>query len=199
MKIHIIVTLLLLILLSGCWSKKHLTFDEIPIDGRLDNFANELVRSGFTGIERVKENQVQLEGRFLEKPCVIDIYATRKFQTVYKVVVSLPEEIQDSVNIHFEKLQNIYTIQYGNARNVYKQFQNSSRFLFNERKLTKRLSIGDFSKYYTNSGYITLELRDGYIAIVYLDMLNYEIRKSELQPGSEYENDEDRMTGKSFM
>jgi hypothetical protein len=127
------------------------------------------------------------------------VYGTRKRQNVYKVVVSLPKETQDSANVRFESLQNLYTSRYGNAKNVYKQFQNSARFLFNERKLTKKLSIGDFSKYFTDSGYITIELRDGYVSIVYLDKLNYEIRKSEMQPGSEYENDEDRMTGKSIM
>lgn len=190
MKPQIIFTFLLIIVLAGCSSTQHLAFNDIPIDGKLDKFAEEMVKSGFSDLKRITENQVQLKGKFLEKDCYIDVFATGKNQHVYKVIVSLPREVQDSVNASCEKLQKLFTAKYGRPKNVYKQFQNSSRFLFNERKITRKLAIGDHCKFYSDSGYITIELRDGYIAVVYLDRLNYDARKKELQPGNEYENNE---------
>ncbi len=190
MKPQLIITFLLILLLTGCNSKQHLAFNGIPIDGELDTFTEEMVKSGFSGLERITENQVRLTGKFLDKDCDIDVYGTRKSRLTYKVIVSLPGEDHDSLSYSCEKLRKLYAAKYGNPKNVYKQFQNSSRFLFNERKFTRKLAIGDYSKFYTNSGFITLELRDGYIAIIYLDRLNYDIRKRELQPGNEYENNE---------
>ncbi len=176
--------------MSGCWQEQHLAFNDIPIDGKLDKFAEEMIKSGFSDLKQMQQNQVKLTGKFLEKECEIEVYATGKSRLTYKVIVSLPVEDHDSLIYSCEKLRKQFTAKYGNPKNVYKQFQNSSRFLFNERKFTRKLAIGDYSKFYTDSGFITLELRDGYIAIVYLDRLNYDARKRELQPGNGYENNE---------
>lgn len=40
---------------------------------------------------------------------------------------------------------------------------------------------GDFTKYATDSGDITMEVREGYISITYLDKLNNEIRTREME------------------
>ncbi len=190
MKPQLIITFVFILMLAGCSSKQHLSFNDIPIDGKLDIFAEKMVKSGFTDLKRITENQVQLTGKFQENDCTIDVFGAGKSRLTYKVIVSLPGEDHDSLSYSCEKLRKLYAAEYGNPKNVFKQFQNSSRFLFNERKFTRKLAIGDYSKFFTGSGFITLELRDGYIAIIYLDRLNYDIRKRELQPGNEYENNE---------
>jgi hypothetical protein len=176
-----IFLLLLIILLNGCLSEEHMEFEKIPINGHSDKLANELNKSGFTEPQSIKENQIKLQGVFLEKECEIFVYGTRKSQTAYKVTVILPREVRDSLENSFGKIQKLYTSKYGKGTSKYQQYQNAERFLFNEPKLIRHLSIGDFTRYTTNSGSITLEVREGYISITFLDKLNHEIFKSEIE------------------
>ncbi len=100
-------------------------------------------------------------------------------RTAYKVTVKLPEEVRDSLENSFGKIQKLCTLKYGNGTSKYQQFRNAERFLFNEPKRVRHLSIGDFTRYSTDAGNITLEVREGYISITFLDKLNDEIRKRE--------------------
>jgi hypothetical protein len=181
MQTKYIIFLLLIILLNGCSSIGHMEFKNIPINGNLDKFVNELIKLGFTEPQLVKENQIKLNGVFLEKNCEIFVYGAKKNQTVYKVRVNLPGEVQDSLQSSFEKIQKIYSSEYGIGKTRYKQYNNPERLLFNEPGHARQLRKGDFSRYITASGDITVEVQDGYISITYLDNVNYEIRKSELE------------------
>lgn len=173
--------LLILILLNGCSSIGHMEFENIPINGNLDKFVNELLKLGFTEPQLVKENQIKLNGVFLEKNCGIYVYGAMQNQIVYKVRVNLPVEAQDSLQSSFEKIQKLYSSEYGIGTTRYKQYRNPERFMFNEPGLTRQLRKGDFTRYITASGDITVEVQDGYISITYLDNVNYELRKRELE------------------
>jgi hypothetical protein len=179
MKTRKIFLFLLIILLNGCRSEKHLEFMNVPINGNLDKFVNELIKLGFTEPRSVSENQIRLNGIFLDKSCEIYVYGTARSQTAYKVRVNLPGEAHDSLEYSFGKLQKLYSSKYGTGTNRYKQFQNAERFLFNEPKLARHVSTGDLTRYTTDSGDIAVEVRKGYISITYLDKLNNEIRKRE--------------------
>ena len=181
MKTQYIYVSLLIVLLNGCFSEKHLEFNNVPINGNLDKFANELIKQGFTETQLSKENQIKLNGAFFKKNCEIFVYGTSKSQTVYEVRVTLPVEVHDSLEFSFEKIQKLYTSEYGVGTSKYQQFQNAERFLFNEPKNIRHLNTGDFTRYKTDSGDITLEVRDGYISINYLDKLNNKIRERELE------------------
>ena len=76
MKTQNIFLLLLIILLNGCSSKEHLEFKNIPINGNLDKFVNELIKLGFAEPQLIKANQFKLTGVFLEKNCDIYVYGT---------------------------------------------------------------------------------------------------------------------------
>jgi len=173
--------LLFTILLTSCLAKEHFEFMDVSIDGNVDKFTYELIKLGFTDPQLTEENQINLNGVFLEKNCEIYVYGTKKSKTVYKVRVNLPKEVPDSLENSFEKLKKMCSSKHGVGRNKYKQFQNSERFLFNEPKRTRQLNFGDQTKYSTYSGEITLEVRSGYISITYLDNQNNEIRKKELE------------------
>jgi hypothetical protein len=181
MKAKNIFLLLMIYFLNSCSSIGHLEFMKVPINGQLDIFVNELIKLGFTGPHPVRENKVKLKGFFLEKNCEIYVYATMKNKTAYRVRVNLPGEIPDSLKSNFEKIQRIYASEYGTAKTRYKQYNNPERFMFNEPGLTRQLRKGDFSRYVTASGDITVEVQDGYISITYTDYLNSEIRKRELE------------------
>ena len=181
MKTQNIFLLLIIILLNGCLSEEHMEFNNIPINGPPDILANELNKIGFTEPQLTQENQIKLHGVFLEKYCEIYVYGTRKSQTAYKVTVILPREVRDSLEYSFGKIQKLYSSQYGNGTSKYLQYKNAERFLFNEPKLIRHLSIGDFTRYTTDSGSITLEVREGYISITYLDKVNNKISNSEME------------------
>jgi len=191
MKTQNIFLLLLIILLNGCSSEEHMEFKNIPINGNLDKFTNELIKLGFTEPQLTIENQIKLNGVFLEKNCEIYVYGTRKSRTAYKVRVNLPREVHDSLEYRFGKIQKLYSSKYGIATNKYQQYQNAERFLFNEPKRIRHIRTGDLTKYTTDSGDITMEIREGYISITYLDKLNNEIRKSEMEEENKKEINEE--------
>ena len=155
-------------------------FNNIPINGSIEKFANELIKSGYTKPQLIKENQIKLNGLFLNKNCDIYVYGTRKNKTAYKVRVDFPVGVHDSLEYNFDKMQKLYSSKFGIGTNKYQQFQNSARFLFNEPKRIRQIMIGDITIYTTDSGNITLEVREGYISITYLDILNNKIRNREL-------------------
>jgi hypothetical protein len=184
MKPQNIFLFLSILLLNSCFADEHIEFNNVPVNGNLDNFANELIKLGFTDQEGTEENQIKLRGVFLEKECEIYVYGTKKSQTAYKVRVNQPVEVHDSLENTFEKMQKQFTIKYGKGTNRYKQYQNSERFLFNEPKRKRHISTGDFSRYRTDSGNITLEVQDGYISVTFTDKLNDKIRKKETGEGT---------------
>jgi hypothetical protein len=187
MKTKNIILLLIIILLNACSSIGHMEFENVPINGNLEKFVNEMIKLGFTEPQLVKENQIKLIGEFLGEDCGIYVYGTKKNQTIYKVRVNMPEEVQDSLQSSFEKLQKIYSSEYGIGTTRYKQYGHPERFMFNEAALARQLRKGDYSRYVTASGDITVEVQDGYISITYIDNVNAEIREKEIE--AEYEKE----------
>jgi len=188
--LHIFL-LLSLFIGNGCSSpsEEHLVFNDIPIHGNPAQFANKLVKAGFTRSQATEEDQIKLNGVFLEKNCEIYVYATKKSQLAYKVRVNLPGEVTDSLQVSFEKLQKLYASNYGMGKTRYKQYRNPERFMFNEPGLKRQIRKGDRTMYTTDSGFIALEVQDGYISITYLDKLNNEINKREMEEENKKESD----------
>lgn len=171
----------LFIFLNGCFSEEHLEFNNVPINGSVDKFANDLINLGFAKTELKEENQIILNGVFLEKDCEIYVYGTRKSQTAFKVTVNLPKEVRDSLENSFGKMQKLFSSEYGRGTNRYQQYKNAERFLFNEPKRIRHVRIGDITIYTAKSGKIILEVRDGFISVTYLDNVNNEISKREMK------------------
>jgi hypothetical protein len=174
-----IFLLVLIIFINGCSSEKHLKFYDVPIDGGLDQFANELINLGFTRIQSAEENQIKLKGEFIEKECEIDVFGTSKSKTVYKIEVNLPKEKRDSLQDSFEKIQELCSSKYGIGISKYYQYRNPDRFHFNEPRRVRKLNPGDYTRYITPSGTIITEVRSGYISVSFTDKLNSEIQKRE--------------------
>lgn len=183
MKIQFYTLLLLIIILNGCLSDKHMEFEKIPINGTIENFADELIKLGFNNPQKLEENQIKLNGVFLEKNCEVYVLGTGNSQTAYKVRVNLPYDRKDSLEYGFFEIQKRYSEKYGNGLSRYHQYRNADRFLFNEPKRTRQLTQGDFTRFTTRSGVITLIVRVGYISITYLDRQNGEIWKREMGEG----------------
>jgi hypothetical protein len=178
-------------LLNSCSSKEHLMFNGIPIDGRVDKFAGELTKAGFIIFDSTIKNEIILNGKFLNKECKISVFATSKNLVAYKVIAELPEEVNDSLENRFEKIQKLLSSTYGAGTTRYKQYKDPERLLFNEPRLKRQIKKGDYTRYNNGSGIILMEVQDGFISITFLDRMNNEIRKREKAEEDKNENNEE--------
>lgn len=181
---------LLFILLNGCSSEEHLKFLNVPINGSIAEFADELIKLGFTDAQKMEENQLKLNGMFIGKKCEIDLYGTKKSQIVYKIIVNIPTENRDSLNVSFSRIQKLCSSKYGLGRSEYRQYRNSDRFHFNEPRRIRQLNAGDFTRYTKSSGVIIAEVHSGSISLTFMDKINSEIQKKESDLGEKTGNPE---------
>lgn len=173
------INFLMVIILNGCFPEEHLKFLDVPINGSIDQFANELINLGYTELPSTEDTIVKLNGMFIEKQCELELYATSKSQTVYKVKVNLPKESRDSLEVTFGRIQKLCSSKYGIGKSMYYQYRNSDRFHFNEPRRIRVLNAGDFTRYITGSGIIIAEVLTGSISITFTDKLNSIVQKSE--------------------
>lgn len=183
MKIRSVIPFLTIILLNSCSPKEHLKFNDVPLDGCLNKFASELTKTGFVISDSTKRNEIDLSGIFLNKDCMISVFGSGHNNIAYKLIVSLPTEVHDSVQSDFGKIQNLYTLKYGTGYSKYQQYKKRERLVY---KVPERnVMVGDYTKYITDSGDITVEVQENYISITYLDKLNYELWKREFEQKQE--------------
>ena len=179
MKTRNISLFVIIILLNSCSTKEHLLFNGVPIDGHIAAFAGELTKAGFSISDSTIKNEIILNGKFLNKGYKISVFGTSKNKLAYKVIAELPEEVNDSLEISFEKIQKLLSSTYGVGTTRYKQYKDPERLLFNEPRLKRQIRKGDYTRYNNGSGIVLMEVQDGFISITYLDKMNNEIRKRE--------------------
>ena len=190
MKTRNIFLFVIIVLLSSCSSKDHLVFNGVPIDGSFDKFARELTKKGFVISDSTLQNEIILNGKFVNKECRISVFTTSKNKMAYKVVAELPEEVNDSLEKSFEKIQKLLSTAYGAGTTRYKQYKDPERLLFNEPRLKRQIMKGDYSRYNNGSGIVLMEVQDGFISITYLDKINNEITKREKAEEDKKESDQ---------
>ncbi|HKK42119.1 MAG TPA: hypothetical protein VJ963_06905, partial [Bacteroidales bacterium] len=156
----------------SCSPGDHISFENIPVDGKLDAFTNELLSLGFIKQKSYEENLSRVSGTYCGKNCVISVFATPETKSAYKVVVNFQKEPHDSVKVTYQDLNKRCASIYGKGASIYQQFHNSPRFLFNEPKLIREPRPGDYTRYLTRSGTIILEVRLDYLSVTYIDKSN---------------------------
>jgi hypothetical protein len=179
LKTQIICLILFVAILNSCSSDKHQLFSNIEINGTIEQFADELAKNGFTDPSPVESNQIRMKGKFVGKDSELFIYGTDSTRTAYKVKVDLPVENSDSLQNTYEKCQELCSSLHGPGTKRYQQFNNSSRFLFNEPKIAKEIKPGDYTRFTTKTGTIYLVVRTGVISVIFLDHINYELKRKE--------------------
>jgi hypothetical protein len=105
---------------------------------------------------------------------------TDKNNVAYKVIVEFPVEGRDSLEANFGKVQKLFSIIYGPGTSRYQQYKKRESLLYNVPGLKRDIRKGDFTRYITESGEVIIEVQEGYISITYIDKLNNDIRKSEV-------------------
>lgn len=190
METRYIVSFLILIWISSCSPKEHLIFNNVPVDGPLDQFAIALTKAGFIIADSTRKREIILKGEFLSKDCEIHVFGTEHNNLAYKVIVSLPGEDHDSLQSDFGKLQKLFSLKYGLGTNKYQQFKKREKLVF--KVPAREVMVGDFTKYTTDSGDITIEVQRGFISITFLDKQNNEIWKREMGEENEKETNEEK-------
>ena len=85
--------LLALIFFSfNLFCQEHMTFRDIPINGNVDDFSNQLEKLGFKRFEYeaiyADDNVHVHQGIFLKRKCLVWVDYTRKTKTVYQIRIS---------------------------------------------------------------------------------------------------------------
>lgn len=116
--------LLFFIFFSLCLyaQSEHLTFKEIPINGKLSDFVEKLKKDGFYDLD-LKGFQATMKGKFVGKECDIIITSTPKSNIVWKVSVYLPVDTNwYSIKSSYKTFIEQYKLKYGQPTKSYDFF-----------------------------------------------------------------------------
>lgn len=104
--------------------QEHLKFKGIEITGNIDNFANSLVKQGYTIKSRNDADIRILSGKFANQNCNIILLGTPNTKTVWKVVVLFDEEYTSwySLKSDYKNIKSSFVAKYGNPSNDYHFF-----------------------------------------------------------------------------
>jgi hypothetical protein len=178
-KMKIFIILSIVALSTGCSSYDHLKFLGIPINGDLKIFTEELKKKGYQEAQVNEKDQMKFTGKFSERDCEVYLFTTYKSKTPYMVRVDFLKESHDSVRYNYERLKNHCASILGPGASKYQQFNNSSRFLFNEPKRVIDPKNGDYTRYLSRKGSVFLEVKFDYLSITFLDKKNSELSVAE--------------------
>lgn len=160
---------------------EHLQFKGIPIDGNIDDFANQLELSGFI-LSGKFENIYAFTGQFVTKDVELYVYCTSKTQKVWKVAIYLPA-IGSWFNLkdECEYFKNQFSIKYGMPTDQFNffiepYFEGDGYELqaFDQEKAI-------FSSYWTiHNGTVVVDIsKSGQVRLCYEDAENAEIMDKE--------------------
>lgn len=175
-------------LLSFTWntaysqdSISHLEFKGIQMKGSINDFADKLVKMGYI-IKENTGNVITLEGQFVGKDATIYIAGTPKTNTIWKVMVYLPEVSSwYSIKSDYKYYKDMYTQKYGAPKDVYEFF---SKPYYEgdgyEMSALKNDKCHYFSAFHTNEGVVVLEISTfKKVRFSYEDNANTELRNKE--------------------
>lgn len=104
--------------------QEHLKFKGIEITGNIDNFANSLVKQGYTTKSLGDKNSRVLSGKFANKDCNIILLGTPNTNTIWKVVVLFDQEYSSwySLKSDYKNIKSSFVSKYGNPSNDFHFF-----------------------------------------------------------------------------
>lgn len=122
MKKSIFILIIALFSLNASAQSKHLTFKDIPIDGKISNFVEKMKNVGFSLVE-IKGNFATMNGQFAEKNCEIIIVSSPETNTVWKVSAYFPKETTwSSMKSTYQSYKEQYQQKYGNPTDSFEFF-----------------------------------------------------------------------------
>ena len=160
---------------------KHLTFEDIPITGTVESFAQKLVAKGF----RTKfsdGNSVYFEGEFAGySGCKICVVRIPNRNIVYQVAVAFPKEsLWANLENEYNQFKDMLTNKYGEL-SWYSETFKEGAFTFSDAAKMSSLKAGNCDYWTTwevDNGDIEVQIvsipdtDDGYILLTYFDKIN---------------------------
>jgi len=159
----------------------HFTFKDIPIDGPLNHFVDQLKKQGFT-VMKITDLDAILTGKFTGEDVHLFVQATHK--TVYGVTVIYEKETSwKSIKSKYENMKSMLTAKYGEPVESTEKFdssyfENSGMELYALREEKCTFDTAYTSE--TGNGMIRLRISpNANLVINYIDSLNYILLSSE--------------------
>lgn len=177
-----ILLLFLLFVSTSLFSQTHMTFKNIPISGKTNLFAQELIKTGYKLIE-YGDNTASLSGNFVNEDCEIYVIGSKKSNTTWKVTAYLPKETNwYRIKSKYFELKEQYQKKYGEGIS-YEFFKTpyyegdgyEMQALYLEKCIYSTF-------FYTDFGIISITITEfQQIAIAYEDATNLKIKQYEDQ------------------
>ncbi len=181
MKLKVILTLLLL----GCFlqvfggsgsDSKHLTFLDIPLNGKVAKFEKKMKKQGFTPYYRDSAS-VTLKGPYADTQCQLQILATTDIKkgVVWKTVVTLkPHTEWNSLEKEYDREVAAAIKKYGMPTQTFHSF--SEPYVkgdYNEMRAVKEQKVDYICVFETDKGLILIEITpNAEVRISYEDAQN---------------------------
>ena len=116
MKKILVLAILIASPLSISAQNQHLQFKNIPIDGNINEFVEQLKNEGFV-LNKLEDTSAILEGNFANEACEIFVTASPKTKTVWKVTAYLPKtKTWSSIKSEYKTFKANCTVKYGTPR-----------------------------------------------------------------------------------
>ena len=161
----------------------HFTFKDIPMDGSVTEFADQLIKQGFT-IEDTNSLGAVLSGSFTGKDVYIVAQATPKTKTVYGVTVVYPQQTSWKVlKSDYDNIKSMLTVKYREPFEVIEEFDDPMHEKYGTELLALRQEKCTFMSSFSvkeNNGMIILKISsDAGVVINYIDSLNFLLQQAE--------------------
>jgi len=171
---------------AATMAQEHMTFKNIPIEGNINDFVEKMEAQNFS-VEEKLDGVITMKGSFAGfDDCRIYLIFSKKSQTVWKVTVSLPEQVSwTSTKSRYEDYKEKYTQKYGRPTKSYEFFLSPYERGDGYELQAISLEKGYYSTYWkSNLGTIVVEIEatsnsKGWVRLLYEDAAGVEIMKAE--------------------
>jgi len=181
-RLSLIAMILAFLLLSTLgFSQEPMKFRNIPLRGTLTEFANQLVKLGYTIEDKTEKDVIIMSGQFANNKCEIILLGTLTSNIIWKVGVYFPKNTSwSSIKREYQDLKEQFTAKYGIGES-FAYFKNpyveGDGFEMTALKLGK-CSYATFWE--SESGIIKLSIsKVEQVSVSYEDSVNVKIKDKE--------------------
>ena len=161
-------------------SPDHLKFNDIPLNGHINEFVKNLEKKGFSEVLRA-ESLIDFEGNYMGKPCTGTIFCSEKTKIVYNVLVYLTtnEKNWQTYKIYYFETKKALQIKYGLGSSVETFLSPYAEGDGRETEAINNSHCIYKTDWVISSGRISLVIMNDGIAIEFSDKKNELVYKNE--------------------
>ena len=156
----------------------HLLFNNVPIDGQLQDFTQALQASGMNYVKTVDGKAIFSGAVAGFENCTVEAYMAPKSGLVFSVILALESRTTwQELKSDYEKMKASLTAQYGQPADVVEQFISEDGSVDSRMTDVANGAYAWHCSFITNEGVLTLSVaaensNSGYVAVNYSDKQN---------------------------